>query len=128
MFKGVASIDPAIAELKKELKPFINKKAIIIIPYGVGNHVDHLLTSKICRESLKNVIFYSDFPYNVRLNNYGKTTGMQVYELQPDMQKKSKLLQLYKTQFKGLFPDASVPEHKEVYFIPETNDIFTTQK
>jgi LmbE family N-acetylglucosaminyl deacetylase len=128
ILNGIAPIDPAIADLKKKLKPFINKKAIIIIPYGIGDHVDHLLTSKVSRELFNNAIFYSDFPYNIRLNNYGKTTGMQVYKLQPDIQRKNKLIQIYKTQFKGLFPDGTVPEHKEVYFVPEKNNLFVIQK
>jgi len=123
ILKDISPSDPAISELKKQLKPYINKKAIIIAPYGLGGHTDHLVTSKICKELFPNVILYSDFPYNIRLNNYGKADGMQVYKLQPDMQQKSKLIQLYKTQFKGLFPEGSVPDHKEVYFVSENNTL-----
>ncbi len=125
MLKSIAPQDPAILELKKKLKLFVNKKAIILAPYGIGRHVDHILTRTVCKELFDNIIFYSDFPYSVRLDNYGKATGMQMYKLQPDMKKKSEVIKLYKTQFKGLFPDGIVPEHKEVYFVPAKNKIIT---
>lgn len=119
MLKGISPQDTAIEELKKELKPFVDKKAVIFAPCGIGGHVDHVLVSKVCKELFDNVIFYSDFPYNIRLHTYGKQYGMQVYKVQPDMKKKTQLIKSYKTQFKGLFPDDIVPEHTEVYFVPK---------
>ena len=122
ILKKIAAKDPAIVDLKRKLKTFAHKRAIVFAPYGIGNHVDHMLTRNISKELFTNVIFYSDFPYNIRLNNYGKTAlGVQVFKIEPDILKKSKMLKLYKTQFSGLFPNNTVPEHKEIYFVPEKN-------
>jgi LmbE family N-acetylglucosaminyl deacetylase len=110
--------DPEIDKLKEKLSKLNKNNVLVFVPYGIGNHVDHIITRKVCEEIFDNVILYSDFPYNVRLNNYGDTaSGLQRFELNPDFKKKDRLIKLYKSQFVGLFPNGILPEHKEVYFI-----------
>ena len=105
-------------ELKKKLEPFKNKNVLVFAPYGIGGHIDHLIVRKVCEELFDNVILYSDFPYNIRSNSYGKAkNNQQICELETNNSEKTKLIALYKTQFQGLFPNKKVPVHKEVFFM-----------
>lgn len=117
VLKGISKNDKAVSVLKDKLGSFSNKKCFIFGPYGIGNHVDHIIVRKVCEELFGHVLLYSDFPYNVRFHDYGKPlTKGSVYTLYPNREKKIKLIEGYKTQFLGLFPNGVVPEHKEVYF------------
>lgn len=121
IIKAIAQNDPAIHNLKKQLEQFKNKKNIIFAPYGIGNHADHKLVRKVCEELFNNIVLYSDFPYNVRSDDYGKPMlNTFLYELKPNIKQKDMLLKMYKTQFKGLFTARKIPEHKEVYFVSNT--------
>lgn len=116
ILKGITKDDYAVDELKNKLKRFKKKNTLIFAPFGIGNHVDHIIARKVCEQLFDNLILYSDFPYNIRLHTYGKATkNQQVYKLHPSIDK-NKMIQLYRTQFKGLFPDGKIPTHKEVYF------------
>jgi LmbE family N-acetylglucosaminyl deacetylase len=116
----ISSQDQATEQLKNKLQQFSNKKNIIFAPMGIGNHVDHILVREVCEELFDKVIYYSDFPYNVRLNNFGKAkSGFDTVSLMPDLKEKEKKLRCYSTQFNGLFPTGNMPEHKEVYFVPK---------
>ncbi|HSX10000.1 MAG TPA: PIG-L family deacetylase [Candidatus Saccharimonadales bacterium] len=117
ILKGISKNDKAIKILKKDLEKYKNKKPLVIAPYGIGDHVDHVLVGKVCAEIFNDVLLYSDFPYNSRLNNYGNPLGNgKVYTLVPNMKEKEKLIKGYETQFVGLFPDGVIPDHKEVFF------------
>lgn len=117
MLKGIAENDPAIAELEKLLATYKKKNTVVFAPYGVGSHIDHLLVRKVSEGLFDNLVLYSDFPYNVRANNYGETpSGFTRFSFTPDIQKKSQLIKIYKTQVKGLFGGV-IPDHNEVYFI-----------
>lgn len=121
IIKAIAQNDPAIDNLKKQLEQFKNKKNIIFAPYGIGNHADHKVVRKVCEELFNTVILYSDFPYNVRSDNYGKPLpNTFMYELKPNIKQKDTLLKMYKTQFKGLFTGTEIPEHNEIYFVSNT--------
>lgn len=116
--KTIASNDPAVSQLKKALKDLPSKNEFIFAPYGIGDHADHKVVRQVCEELFPSVILYSDFPYNVRSNEYGfEGEKMISYTLQPDFAQKNKLIQLYRTQFQGLFPDGKVPTHSEKYFV-----------
>lgn len=117
MLKGVSAMDPAINELEKVLAIYKNKNIVVFTPYGIGNHIDHLLIRKVGEALFDNLVVYSDFPYNIRFNNYGQTpSGFTRCEYKPDMAKKIALIKMYKTQVTGLF-SSKVPDHKEVYFV-----------
>lgn len=111
------SHDVVSLNLQRKLKKIVNKNAMVVAPYGVGGHVDHLITRAVCEELFKNIVLYSDFPYNIRSKNFGEKTGKQVFELEPDMSRKEKIARMYESQFGRLFPDNKMPKHKEVYFI-----------
>ena len=115
---NVSSDDPAIQELKTKLEPFVKPQTIVFAPYGIGNHVDHQIVRTVAEELFEQVILYSDFPYNSRLNDYGNTDKyQQKVEFSVDIEKKTGLVKLYQTQFDGLFPMGKLPQHKEVFFL-----------
>ncbi|HSW88589.1 MAG TPA: PIG-L family deacetylase [Candidatus Saccharimonadales bacterium] len=117
ILKKITDDDYAVATLKGKLQQFNDKKTLVFAPYGIGNHVDHRIVRKVSEELFDNVVLYSDFPYNVRLNTYGKSKNNgKVYRVTPDIRKKTNLIKGYKTQFQGLFPTGVVPEHDEIYF------------
>jgi len=120
--KTVSSQDPSYDQLKQALENTVEKEAVVLAPYGTGHHIDHVITRRVCEELFDNVIFYSDFPYNVRENNLGDdTVAYDKIENPVDLAKKTDLLKLYKTQFPAIFPSLQIPEHSELYFIPIKN-------
>ncbi len=114
---SVSNTDPAMDVLRTKLQSMKKENVVVLAPYGIGNHVDHQIVRKVCEEVFDNLILYSDFPYNVRTNNYGEDISeYRRYELNSNIDKKKKCIEMYTSQFIGLFPDGKVPDHKEVYF------------
>jgi len=117
IIKKIEKNDYTILELKKKLKMFKNKNTLVFAPYGIGNHVDHVIARKVCEELFENLILYSDFPYNVNESIDNKRFNKEkIYTLQPDRNKKDKLIKGYITQFHGLFPTGTIPVHSEIYY------------
>lgn len=116
--KKIASNDYVVSEIKKKLQVYKNKKILVFAPYGVGMHADHRIAREVCEELFEKYVLYSDFPYNVRENmHYLSNKKEDIYKLKPDMKKKRLVIGGYKTQVSGLFPDGTIPNHEEVYFI-----------
>lgn len=93
---------PMIADIKQKLKEIITEKnPVIFCPTGIGNHVDHVITSKICTDIFSNVIYWSDFPYNEHANK--SIQGFQTYTFAEDLSKKKKLMETYHTQYQAMF-------------------------
>ena len=56
---------PLKQEIKKQLNPYLSQKESLIFgPLGIGGHADHILIKDILKESNKQTIFWSDYPYN----------------------------------------------------------------
>ena len=56
---------PLKQKIKDQLKPYLNqKKSLVFGPLGIGGHADHILIKDILKESNKQTIFWSDYPYN----------------------------------------------------------------
>jgi len=118
VLKSSGKNDAAVEELKKKLTRFSKKGTIALVPYGIGNHVDHRIARGVCEELFTNLILYSDFPYNIRTKNYGKAPKNYIKkELSVNLMEKEELLKKYKTQFNGLFSGQKMPAHKEVFFV-----------
>src|SRR3989338_4946817 len=80
--RRISPHDHATTQLKKILKKFNGEKILVFAPYGIGNHADHVITRKVCEDLFDNLILYSDFPYNLRANNYGHADeSYQEFEL-----------------------------------------------
>lgn len=117
MHGKVSKHDTAIAQIFPKIKPYLRKDTLLFIPYGIGGHVDHMVTRQVCEANYSGCVYYADFPYTTRFGDTGKPIkGKEMFYLNPDMDEKIKMLQLYKTQFMGLFPGGIVPEHQEIFY------------
>lgn len=120
ILKKIQSNDTALKELKTKLKKLIPQDSIVFSPFGIGNHVDHIITKKACSALFKNLIYYIDFPYNIRSNNYGVLPyKYNKNEFNVNLAVKSELAHYYLTQIYNLFPKGILPQHKEIIFTPE---------
>jgi LmbE family N-acetylglucosaminyl deacetylase len=52
-----------IEEIYKHLNKMIPEKSRLIIPLGVGNHIDHLITRTVAEKLKNSTAYYADFPY-----------------------------------------------------------------
>jgi len=105
--------------LETKLQKIVKSDAIVLAPFGIGNHVDHVIVSKVAKKLFKNLIYYVDFPYNMRLNNFGNPPpGYVWYNLPVDLKIKSQLTKYYASQINGLFKNGILPKHEEKFFLP----------
>lgn len=116
IMKNVKHNDPVKEKLKAQLKHLIPSDAVVIAPFGVGNHADHVLVRSVCEEIFGKVILYSDFPYNLSNQLAENPFEHQKTEITPDHNKKLELIKCYKSQLNCLFPSGIIPEHKEIYY------------
>ncbi len=104
-----------IRALRKKLS-FIQKDSIVFCPAGIGMHVDHVLVREVCRELFRNVIFWSDFPYNVSGGNRNILSRFQkIGECNDNKQMKRKLITGYTSQVDALFPSGISLVREEFY-------------
>lgn len=117
VIKGIISQDdkPMINEIKQKLQSIISEKdAFIFCPTGIGNHVDHVITSKICKDIFPNVIYWSDFPYNTH-----QTKSMQDFEtfqVSENLSEKKKLMELYHSQYQAMFKNGVQLQPEEFFY------------
>lgn len=93
---------------------------VIFCPAGIGGHVDHLITREACEELYSNLIFWSDYPYNIKspdaarkIESILRLDGFIKSEINPDTEIKKKIILSYKTQSKSMFDNDPV-------IVPET--------
>lgn len=118
ILQQVAKNDPALEILTRAVKRYKNKQTIVFAPTGLGNHADHRLVRLVSESLFDNLVLYSDFPYNNRLNTYGDVpSGTIQYTYKVNKKFKDTLIKGYGTQYLGLFPNGDIPKHEEVYFV-----------
>lgn len=114
--KGIISMhdNDLITEISANLKKNISPKAIVFAPFGVGNHVDHIVTRKAV-EKVFHPIYWIDQPYIER-----KKVELPSYNTFPvnDTSKKT-LVSFYKTQINLLFPNGDIPHLEELFVIDD---------
>ena len=91
-----------VAMIKKELKEKVREKdSVVFCPLGVGNHIDHVIARAVCGELFRNVIHWSDFPYNEKSQeNYD---GFNFFSFDKGLSEKRNLIAGYKTQYGAMF-------------------------
>ncbi len=107
-----------VKNLENRLKLAIGGKQIVFCPLGVGRHVDHLITRDICAKIFSDVIFWSDFPYNMDKktdNDFIGKMALESFVWQRFSPKKKELIGQYRTQVKSMFP-SGIPIAPEVYY------------
>ena len=91
-----------VAAIKNELKEKVNENdPLIFCPLGIGSHIDHVITRKICDELFKNVIHWSDFPYNEKSQK--NASSFQSFTFADSLSDKQKLVEGYKSQYNAMF-------------------------
>ncbi len=60
-----------VERVKENLKPYLDQGERVFFPLGIGNHIDHVVTSKAALELLHetwntNIYFYEDLPYAIK--------------------------------------------------------------
>lgn len=94
---------------------------LLFCPVGVGKHVDHLITREAGMGHPRNVVLYSDFPYDLvsqpdesRLARL----GYEPWTWDEGLTSKVPRIRQYATQADALFPDGRIPVKPETYFVP----------
>lgn len=108
--------------LAKKLEKIVPKKAVVMVPAGIGGHVDHIIVREVGRKVFKKIIYWADFPYwqKAGLSNKfieeGKLDSRRFSGL---MKRKKQLMLGYKTQGSAVFPKGVGKLPAEVYFVGE---------
>lgn len=112
--------------IKKIIKQFNNYS--LFIPLGIGKHVDHLIIKKIGEQLNNNVIYYEDFPYNYDfsqkyykknlINQITKKEHLKIILKEENINWKTKVkaIKFYKSQFRVLFDNQTIPKIPEKYY------------
>lgn len=110
LFKGkISPLDKLLLEqIRKALTEYKNFDHIVI-PFGIGNHVDHLLITKIVENIFekRKLIYYLDNPYASNINNWTIVKLIKVLiskkSIKPISTTKKQILNNYKSQITLLF-------------------------
>ena len=86
---------------------------LIFAPYGIGGHIDHVLSKKAAKNLKGKVIFWLDYPY--LLNEEKVNLSKKSFIIKPDWKKKKSLMKKYKTQYNAVFSKNELKEIDEVY-------------
>jgi len=117
IIKGVVSKhDLHIKETIKQQLNFFAKNSVVFCPLAIGNHVDHVLVRSACEELFNPLVYWSDFPYNTKMETY-LPYKMRSFSISENLNKKEKLVKQYKTQYDALFKNGKMPLLKEVFYI-----------
>lgn len=115
-------------KLISEIGEKISENFLIFCPAGIGGHVDHLIAREVCEELYSNLVFWSDYPYNImKLNDVRKTEAVlklasfDKFEINPDNEIKKKIILSYKTQSKPMFDNDPVII-PEIFYFPKTQN------
>jgi O-antigen/teichoic acid export membrane protein/LmbE family N-acetylglucosaminyl deacetylase len=93
----------------------------VLLPLGIGGHVDHLVTREIGRWLPDLAVYYADFPYSMRDapdELFTRRLGLTPIDWHAGVAAKTGLIRGYRSQFPSLFPDGTVPARPERYFVP----------
>ena len=98
--KVVESDQKMVADLVLKLNKIRTKK--MLIPYGVGGHVDHIILRKVGEESkIKNKFYYLESPYLWEKLNWLEIIKslLKIKSILREISDKNKLLKVYKSQY-----------------------------
>lgn len=114
---NISDKDNSILKVSAQLSKLAKKNAIIFAPLGIATHVDHIITKEACEKLKNKIVYYSEFPYNLRAEIPQEIKKYSLFTKRVNLSNKKTLISLYKTQFPGLFPGGLVPDHREKYYI-----------
>jgi hypothetical protein len=100
----------------------LRSSTLFLAPLAVGGHVDHMLVRTAAELSRKRVIYYSDFPYNMRYHadpSFVQRNALVQATWSHEVTAKLALIRAYRTQVDALFPGGKIPSVPEIYLLPD---------
>lgn len=115
--------EPVIQRAAAEILALVERyrPATVLLPLGVGGHVDHLVAREIGGWLPELAVYYADFPYSMRAapdETFTRRHGLTPIDWHAGVVAKTGLIRVYRSQFPSLFPDGTVPARPERYFMP----------
>jgi LmbE family N-acetylglucosaminyl deacetylase len=112
-------------EISHRLKSIVGELSggAVFAPWGIGNHIDHIITREVCLRTFSSLILWSDFPYNVAeavresIRPTNVLSNPQTLTLHPNLSDKKSLIRLYQTQVVAMFPRGGIPLVPEQYAV-----------
>ena len=92
---------------------------LILVPLGVGRHVDHLITRAAIRDLAPRAVYYSDFPYSeTALPDAGfiRRHRLVPHPRLEGREDNARRIAGYRSQIGGLFADGTIPTRPEIYW------------
>ncbi len=110
-----------LLEIEKKLQAIEEnfERGFVFCPLGAGNHIDHIITRDICQKLFSKLIFWEDSPYNLqakRKKGISSKTNLGSLSISNNKEEKIKIMSLYKSQIKPMFP-RGITLKPEVYYI-----------
>jgi LmbE family N-acetylglucosaminyl deacetylase len=110
-------------ELKRTIRP-LKDRSWLVVPFGIGKHVDHILVRKAAEEVVKPVdlYYYLDYPYALTPWNWTASDVVKVLTARKSIRWMSKvkrrLLNVYSSQIPRVFPLVFPRTYPEIIFCP----------
>ncbi len=106
--------------IEKKLKDFKKKAGdcLVFCPLGIGNHADHLIVRDICAKIFPALIFWEDFPYNLRAKRKEAVASKKfigAFDASGFSAEKMRIISLYKSQIKSLTPEKRAISFERYY-------------
>jgi LmbE family N-acetylglucosaminyl deacetylase len=62
---------PLVEEIAQRLKGALSPDSIVVVPLGIGNHIDHQIVRRAGEKLELPLYFYADFPYAAEIDEQG---------------------------------------------------------
>jgi LmbE family N-acetylglucosaminyl deacetylase len=115
--------DLLVNSLSKRLNGLIPSDSVVFFPCGVGGHVDHVITNKVCKNLCAKKIMWLDFPYNLNCETQNvnpEIVNLEKYEFAEQLQTKSTLISGYKSQLEPIFGKAGPITKSDILYEVKT--------
>lgn len=87
--------------------------SVIFCPFAIGNHIDHVIARLACERAFTNVIYWSDFPYN--LHTTPDTRNFVSFQFDENLNEKHRLVKGYVSQYNAMF-GKGLYLHPEIFY------------
>ena len=115
--------EPVVRRVADEISALVAslRPATVLVPLGVGGHVDHVIARSIGERLPHLVVYYADFPYVTRSpadDTFTRDHDLMPIEWHEGVAAKERLIRGYRSQLPSLFPGGRIPPLPERYFVP----------
>jgi LmbE family N-acetylglucosaminyl deacetylase len=105
--------------LDVKMKNIQNTYDVVIVPFGLGNHIDHLLTKNSAKKCIQKrlILYYLEAPYLIKRDNYSLWKKVVIAcskkSQLPMSNKKREAIARYTSQVPLLFSSSNIPSYSE---------------